>query len=638
MALLQLENACLSFGHVALLDSTKLILNENERVALVGRNGAGKSSVLKVLSGVYELDDGRYWKADNLRIAYLEQDIIKDKEKTVFEVVSDGLPEVGKVLYEYHQAVIAVSASQNQSELDNLATLQTKLETVNGWHFEQQIESIISKLDLSPDDLIADMSGGQMRRVFLAKALVGEPDVLMLDEPTNHLDIPSILWLENFLLNLNSSLLFITHDRSFLSNLATRIIDLDRGELISYPGNYSAYLTLKEKQLEEQMKQNALFDKKLNDEEKWIRQGIKARRTRNEGRVRALESLRVERSKRRDKQGNVKFSLDSAERSGKLVVELDKVNFNYTEKCMVKNLSLRVMRGDRIGIIGPNGIGKSTLLKLLLDELKPDSGSIELGTKLQIAYFDQHREQLDLESTVFDNVNNGQEYVEVQGQSRHVMGYLQDFLFSPERVRSPVKTLSGGERNRLLIARLFTQPANFLILDEPTNDLDIETLELLESLLLNYEGTILVVSHDRQFLDNIVTSTLVLSGDGVINEYVGGYGDYIRQIANSNSVNSDNKDQNRLKSVNKTSRSTVKNNIKNSTKAKLSYKEQHELKEVTSKIEKLEQKQQNLQKQLNDPDIYKKSGTDIAKIHLDMKNLSSELDDAFLRWEELESI
>ncbi len=638
MALLQLENASLSFGHVALLDSTKLMLNNNERVALVGRNGAGKSSVLKVLTGEYELDDGRYWKTDNLRISYLEQDLIKDKDKTVFEVVSDGLPEVGKVLTEYHQAVIAVSSSNSQSDLDRLATLQSKLEAVNGWHFEQQIESIISKLELSADDKVADMSGGQKRRVFLAKALVGEPDVLLLDEPTNHLDIPSILWLENFLLNLNSSLLFITHDRSFLSNLATRIIDLDRGDLISYPGNYSAYLALKEKQLEEQLKQNALFDKKLNDEEKWIRQGIKARRTRNEGRVRALEALRSERSKRREKQGNVKFSLDTADRSGKLVVELDKVEFNYGESCMVKNLSMRIMRGDRIGIIGPNGVGKSTLLKLLLDEIKPDQGVIRLGTKLEIAYFDQHREQLNLETSVFDNVNNGQEYVEIQGQSRHVIGYLQDFLFSPERVRSPVKTLSGGERNRLLIARLFTQPANFLILDEPTNDLDIETLELLESLLLNYQGSILVVSHDRQFLDNIVTSTVVLSGNGVINEYVGGYGDYIRQLASKSSPKSDKKES---KSQNTGSSAKTVNLTKSSektNKVKLSYKEQGELKKVTSKIEKLELEQQNLQNLMNDPEFYKQDGTKIAAIQLEMKNVTQELESSFSRWEELEDI
>ncbi len=637
MALLQLDNACLSFGHVALLDSTKLILNEHERVALVGRNGAGKSSVLKVLSGEYELDDGSYWRTDNLKISYLEQDLIKDKEKSVFEVVSDGLPEVGKILYEYHQAVVTVSTSHKQSDLDKLARLQTQLESVNGWHFEQQIDAIISKLELSADDKIADMSGGQKRRVFLAKALVGEPDVLMLDEPTNHLDIPSILWLENFLLNLNSSLLFITHDRSFLSNLATRIIDLDRGELISYPGNYNAYLALKEKQLEEQLKQNALFDKKLNDEEKWIRQGIKARRTRNEGRVRALESLRVERSKRREKQGNVKFSLDTAERSGKLVVELENVNFSFDEQCMVKDLSLRIMRGDRIGIVGPNGIGKSTLLKLLLDELQPDQGVVRLGTKLEIAYFDQHREQLNLEASVFDNVNNGQEYVEIQGQSRHVIGYLQDFLFSPERIRSPVKTLSGGERNRLLIARLFTQPANFLILDEPTNDLDIETLELLESLLLSYKGTILVVSHDRQFLDNIVTGTLVLSGNGVIKEFVGGYGDYIRQLRSAKSSNSDKKSANSQKIVssnsNKSSNKAIDNN-----KAKLSYKEQHELKEITAKIEKLEQHQQILQNKLNDPEFYKQDGTEIAKVQLDMKDLSDELDKIFVRWEELENI
>ncbi len=637
MALLQLENASLSFGHVALLDSTKLILNNNERVALVGRNGAGKSSVLKVLTGEYELDDGRYWKTDNLRISYLEQDLIKDKEKTVFEVVSDGLPEVGKILTQYHQAVVAVSSSNSQSDLDRLARFQAKLEAVNGWHFEQQIESIISKLELSADDRVADMSGGQKRRVFLAKALVGEPDVLLLDEPTNHLDIPSILWLENFLLNLNSSLLFITHDRSFLSNLATRIIDLDRGELISYPGNYTAYLTLKEKQLEEQLKQNALFDKKLNDEEKWIRQGIKARRTRNEGRVRALEALRSERSKRRDKQGNVKFSLDTADRSGKLVVELDKVDFNYDDACMVKNLSLRIMRGDRIGIIGPNGVGKSTLLKLLLDEIKPDQGTISLGTKLEIAYFDQHREQLNLESSVFDNVNNGQEYVEIQGQSRHVIGYLQDFLFSPERVRSPVKTLSGGERNRLLIARLFTQPANFLILDEPTNDLDIETLELLESLLLNYQGTILVVSHDRQFLDNIVTSTLVLSGNGVINEYVGGYGDYIRQLGSKTAPKSDTNVQKSQKTVNSGDSNFKNNSAKSKGNNKLSYKEQHELKEITSKIEKLEQQQQNLTKQMNAPEFYKQNGTEIAEIQLNMKNITQELDDSFNRWEELEN-
>jgi len=631
MALLQLENASLAFGHVALLDATKLILNTNERVALVGRNGAGKSSVLKVLTGEYELDDGRYWKADNLKISYLEQDLIRDNDKTVFEVVSNGLPEVGQILYEYHQAVVIVTTSQNQSDLDKLATLQAKLESVNGWHFEQQIESIISKLELLPDDKVADMSGGQKRRVFLAKALVGEPDVLLLDEPTNHLDIPSILWLENFLSNLNSSLLFITHDRSFLSNLATRIIDLDRGDLISYPGNYIDYLKLKEKMLEEQVIQNALFDKKLNDEEKWVRQGIKARRTRNEGRVRALESLRVERAKRREKQGDVKFSLDNAERSGKLVVELENVNFSYGEDCMVNTLSLRIMRGDRIGIIGPNGVGKSTLLKLLLNELKPDSGIIRLGTKLKIAYFDQHREQLNLESTVFDNVNDGQEYVDIQGQSRHVMGYLQDFLFSPERVRSPVKTLSGGERNRLLIARLFTQPANFLILDEPTNDLDIETLELLEGLLLNYQGTILVVSHDRQFLDNIVTSTIVLSGKGEIKEYVGGYDDYLRQLVIPKSTITKNK-----------SDTSVDNNStvtkKTTDKTKLSYKNQQELKQIPAKIEQLELQQRLLQTKLNDPEFYKQKNNEIAKIQLDMKNLNQQLEDTFLRWEQLENL
>ncbi|NOQ36186.1 MAG: ATP-binding cassette domain-containing protein, partial [Methylococcaceae bacterium] len=526
MPLLRLSSLSIAFGTHALLDNANFQLDAGERVGLLGRNGEGKSTLMKIIAGSIHADGGEIWRQPQLKLAWLEQAPELTDDMTIYDAVADGLGDLGHWISRYHSLSMTMDY-EDERALQELGDLQHKLESHNGWHFQQRVESTLSKLNLPADVKVSDLSGGWKRRVALAQALVIEPEVLLLDEPTNHLDFETISWLEEQVLNFRGAVLFVTHDRSFLQKLATRIVDLDRGQLVSWQGNYEDYLRRKAAALDAEANQNSEFDKKLAQEEVWVRQGIKARRTRNEGRVRALEQLRRERSERRNKQGTSKLTLDTAQSSGKKVVEVDNVSFQYGDKVIIKDFSTLIQRGDKIGLIGGNGAGKSTLLKLLLEQLEPTSGTITQGTKLEVAYFDQLREQLDPEMTVVDSVADGNDFLEIAGARRHVMSYLSDFLFSPVRARSPVKSLSGGEKNRLLLARLFTRPANLIIMDEPTNDLDLETLELLESKLVDFDGTLLLVSHDRAFLDNVVTSVLVLTGEnGRIDEFVGGYTDW----------------------------------------------------------------------------------------------------------------
>lgn len=622
MALIKLESACLAYGHVPLLDKVDLQIDAGERVCLVGRNGAGKSTLMRVMEGVAELDEGSLWKKPDLRVACLAQEVPQLDELSVYDVVADGLDRMGKVIADYHHVLHEMETDFSDALNNKLARLQDDIDAHDGWNLEQRITTVITKLELPEDALMGSLSGGYKRRVMLARALVLEPELILLDEPTNHLDVEAIQWMEEFLLGFNGAVLFITHDRTFLRHLATRIVELDRGKITSWPGNYDTYIKTKEERAIIEEQQNALFDKKLAQEEVWIRQGIKARRTRNEGRVRALEQLRRERSARLNKTGNVKLQVESGESSGKIVIEAEGISKSFGDKTIVKSLTTKIMRGDRIGILGPNGVGKSTLLKMLLGELEPDTGSVHLGTKLSVAYFDQQRAVLDPEKTVADNLNFGSDTITINGRSRHVMSYLQDFLFPPARVRSPVKSLSGGERNRLLLARLFIQPANLLVLDEPTNDLDVETLELLEELLCNYDGTLILVSHDRTFLDNVVTSTLAFEGDGEINEYVGGYEDWLRQSRKKNT-------QSAVKKTEKKEAKPEKN------KTKLSYKVQKELDELPKKIEKLETEQEAIQQQVSDAGFYKQEQTDVDKVLARLSELEKELEAAYQRWEEL---
>jgi len=623
MALIKLESACLAYGHVPLLDKVELQIDPGERVCLVGRNGAGKSTLMRVMEGVAELDDGAVWKKPDLRVGILSQEVPQLDELSVYDVVAGGLDKIGKVIADYHHVLHQMETDFSDALNNKLARLQDEIEAGDGWNLEQRITAVISKLELPEDALMGSLSGGYKRRVMLARALVLDPELLLLDEPTNHLDVEAIQWMEEFLLGFNGAVLFITHDRTFLRHLATRIVELDRGKITSWPGNYDTYIKTKEERAVIEEQQNALFDKKLAQEEVWIRQGIKARRTRNEGRVRDLEKLRKARSERLNKVGNVNLQVESGESSGKIVAVAENISKSFAGKVIVKSLTTKVMRGDRIGILGPNGVGKSTLLKMLLGELKPDTGTVELGTKLSIAYFDQQRAVLDPEKTVADNLNFGSDTITINGKSRHVMSYLQDFLFPPARVRSPVKSLSGGERNRLLLARLFIQPANLLVLDEPTNDLDVETLELLEELLCNYDGTLILVSHDRTFLDNVVTSTLAFEGDGIVNEYVGGYEDWLRQSKTRNK-----------KSEKKTAvkKETLKSGKK---KTKLSYKDQYELDTLPQKIEALESEQEKIQKQVSEPDFYQQEKNAVDKVLSKLSETEKELESAYERWEEL---
>ncbi len=635
MALLTIHNAQLAFGDHPLLDRAEFALQENERVCLVGRNGAGKSTLMKVLAGDILLDDGKIQITQDVVVSRLEQDPPRNQEGTVYEYVSGGLAEIGEQLKSYHDLLDLVAQDPSEKNINRLAKTQEQLDHSNAWRFDDRVKNVLSALKLSPDTLLRDLSGGWQRKAALARALVCDPDVLLLDEPTNHLDVTTIEWLENFLKDFKGSIIFISHDRAFIKSMATRIVDLDRGQLSSFPGDYDNYLLEKEEMLRVEDMQNAEFDKKLAQEEVWIRQGIKARRTRNEGRVRALKKLREERRDRREVQGKVNLNIDDASRSGKIVFEAENVSFAYDGKQIVDNFSFNIMRGERIALIGPNGCGKSTVLKLLLGQLEAQSGRLHCGTKLEVAYFDQYREILDPEKTVIDNLADGKQEVMVGGRQRHALSYLQDFLFAPKRARTPVKALSGGEKNRLLLARILLKPNNLLILDEPTNDLDIETLELLEEMLANYQGTLLLVSHDREFVDNTVTTSWIFEGDGVIEEFVGGYHDAKQQRDQALAVRfSTEKPAKKEKVVEETPKTTQpKNNSK-----KLSYKLQRELEALPAKLEQLESDIETLQEQVNDPEFFAKPVEQTQPVLEQLAALEQELEIAFERWEELEAM
>ncbi|MCX8763378.1 ABC transporter ATP-binding protein [Vibrio parahaemolyticus] len=635
MALLTIHNAQLAFGDHPLLDRAEFALQENERVCLVGRNGAGKSTLMKVLAGDILLDDGKIQITQDVVVSRLEQDPPRNQEGTVYEYVSGGLAEIGEQLKIYHDLLDLVAQDPSEKNINRLAKIQEQLDHSNAWRFDDRVKNVLSALKLSPDTLLRDLSGGWQRKAALARALVCDPDVLLLDEPTNHLDVTTIEWLENFLKDFKGSIIFISHDRAFIKSMATRIVDLDRGQLSSFPGDYDNYLLEKEEMLRVEDMQNAEFDKKLAQEEVWIRQGIKARRTRNEGRVRALKKLREERRDRREVQGKVNLNIDDASRSGKIVFEAENVSFAYDGKQIVDNFSFNIMRGDRIALIGPNGCGKSTVLKLLLGQLEAQSGRLHCGTKLEVAYFDQYREILDPDKTVIDNLADGKQEVMVGGRQRHALSYLQDFLFAPKRARTPVKALSGGEKNRLLLARILLKPNNLLILDEPTNDLDIETLELLEEMLANYQGTLLLVSHDREFVDNTVTTSWIFEGDGVIEEFVGGYHDAKQQRDQALAVRfSTEKPAKKEKVVEETPKTTQpKNNSK-----KLSYKLQRELEALPAKLEQLESDIETLQEQVNDPEFFAKPVEQTQPVLEQLAALEQELEIAFERWEELEAM
>ncbi|NOU22131.1 MAG: ATP-binding cassette domain-containing protein [Methyloglobulus sp.] len=635
MPLLRLSNISIAYGTHALLNKEHFQLDIGERVGLLGRNGEGKSTLMKIIAGNVLPDGGDIWREPELRLAWLEQAPELPDEATIYDAVASGLGELGSVIARYHALSLTMDYHDNKA-LQELGDLQHKLEALNGWHFNTKIEATLSKLNLPGELKIEDLSGGWKRRVALAKALVIEPQVLLLDEPTNHLDFESIAWLEEQLLNFAGAVLFVTHDRAFLQKLATRIVDLDRGNLVSWQGTYDDYLRRKAAALEDEANQNAEFDKKLAQEEVWIRQGVKARRTRNEGRVRALEALRKERSQRRLQQGTSKLGLTSADASGKKVIEVKDICFSYPERQIIKNFSTLIQRGDKIGLIGANGAGKTTLLRLLLKQLEPSGGIVEHGTRLEIAYFDQLRDQLDPEMTVVDTVGNGSDFIEIAGNKRHVMSYLSDFLFAPARSRSPVKSLSGGEKNRLLLARLFTKPANFLVMDEPTNDLDLETLELLEEKLVDYSGTLLLVSHDRAFLDNVVTSVFVLDGSGMVEEFVGGYSDWQTQKQAATKTELDKKSQDSKKKL--ASGVENPNAPKNPAKKKLSFKEQQELNNLPELIAQLEAQQAELSQKISGVDFYKNDQTIIAKTLAELQATGTKLEQVYQRWDELENL
>jgi ATP-binding cassette subfamily F protein uup len=662
MPFITLDKACLAFGHVALLDHADFQLDEGERVGLIGRNGGGKSSMMRVLAGQADgmtrcanatgagmpsprllpqtagsagnvseavLDDGLVWRAPTARICYVSQEPVLDADDTVFDAVAKGLGKLQKLLHDYHHVSHQLSEPDADYDklLEEMQHLQTQLEAQDGWSVQARIETAIAKLDLDPDKRVGDMSGGQRKRVALAQALVAEPDVLILDEPTNHLDFASIEWLEGLLNNFIGSVLFVTHDRRFLDNVATRIVELDRGNLASFPGTFAAYLAIKERMLSDEAVVNAKFDKVLAQEEVWIRQGVKARRVRNEGRVLRLEQLRRERAARREKVGKVEMTVDTGERSGKLVAELEHVSKAYGGRTLVDNFSCRIQRGDKIGLLGPNGAGKSTLLKMILGNLEPDSGKVKLGTKISVAYFDQLREQLDDNATLADTISQGSDFVEIGGQKKHVISYLGDFLFPPERARSPVKSCSGGERNRLLLARLFTQPANVLVLDEPTNDLDIETLELLEELLAQYDGTLFLVSHDRAFLDNVVTQVIAFEGDGKLVEYVGGYEDWVRVKKYQAAV---------AAPVAPPPRAAVAPVEKPKATGKLNFKEVRELEELPKRVEALEREQIDIAAHLADGTLFRNDPKRAKQLQARNEVIEAELLAAMERWETLE--
>ncbi len=634
MPLLTLSNLSLAFGHLPLFENADLRIDPGERIALIGRNGSGKSSLLRVISGELPPDGGTVWRAPALRVARLDQEVSAAGagERTVFDEIAAGLGALGDLIADYHHAALAVAeAPEDAARLTALAALQQRLEREEGWSLEQKVELVISRLGLAADRPVATLSGGWRRRTLLAKALVTQPDVLLLDEPTNHLDIDAIRWLEEFVAQYAGAVLFVTHDRAFLSALATRIVELDRGRLTSWPGSYETFLQKKAAALEDEARDLERLDKKLAQEEAWLRQGVKARRTRNEGRVRDLMKLRAERASRRAQVGDVRMAIDAAEATGRLVFEAKHVSKSFADVSVIHDYSQRILRGDRVGLIGPNGSGKSTLLKLLVGELEPDEGTIRSGTRLEIAYYDQQREQLDPEQTVADTINDGNSTVVINGRPRHVIGYLADFLFPRERAQSQVKSLSGGEHNRLLLARLFARPANVLVMDEPTNDLDIETLELLEELVGDFPGTVLLVSHDRVFLDRVVTSTLAFEGAGRVVEYVGGYEDYLRQRPRA--------DEGRAaRAAESETRPGPRPDASARRPRKLSYKEQRELEALPAQIASLEDEQTRLQAEAHAPEFYKADAAHIRSVLARLEAVGPELESLLARWIALEEL
>lgn len=631
MPLISLDKVCLAFGHHVLLDQLDLQVEPGERIALIGRNGGGKSSLLRIMADEIKPDDGKVWRAPALKLAYVSQEPELDGASTIFQEVSNGLGTIRQVLLDYHEVSHSLSSGEGDMEghLARLQDLQSELDAQNGWRIQGRVETVLHKLNLPEDILVERLSGGQKKRVALARALVSLPDVLLLDEPTNHLDFSSIEWLERLLNDFAGSVLFVTHDRRFLDNVATRIIELDRGILTTFMCNFAEYQSRKAKIQEVEADYNQKFDKVLAQEENWIRKGIQARRTRNEGRVRRLEALRIKRAARREQVTGVNLSINKGIQSGQMVVELKHVSKSYCDKNIIKDFSCRIMRGDRVGLLGPNGAGKSTLLKLILNELEPDTGTVRQGTKLTVAYFDQMREQLNEDATLIDTISQGSNFVEIGNVRKHVISYLEDFLFAPERSRSSVKSLSGGERNRLLLARLLSRPTNVLVLDEPTNDLDIETLELLEVLLQDYSGTLFLVSHDRAFLDNVVTQVIAFEGDGVCREYVGGYEDWVRVRS---SVKIKEKQDVRLQKTVLKARTS-----KQSSRIKLSYNEMRELEALSTKIEILEQEQANITCKLSDAATYHDSPDQIVRLQTRFVGIEKEITSHLFRWDELET-
>ena len=661
MPLLTVDNACLAFGHVDLLNHAEFQLDAGERVAFIGRNGSGKSSLLRVLAGQAGLDDGTIWRQDGLKTAYVPQEPDFALDRDVFATVAEGCGEAAALLVAYHAAMHAVAESASDVAMARLEDIQHQVESADAWRLNQRVDEALLKLGLAGDAIVGSLSGGGIKRVALARALVGDPDLLLLDEPTNHLDLDGILWLESLIRDFPGAVVVITHDRAFLDNVATRIIELDRGRLGSYPGRFADYQRRKAEELEAESKANARFDKLLAQEEVWIRKGVEARRTRNEGRVRRLESLRRERAARRDRLGDVKLAVDKGDQSGQMVAELTAVNKAFGERVVVRDFSTRILRGDRIGLIGPNGCGKTTLLKLILGELEPDSGQVRRGTRQTVAYFDQLRAQLDPELPLTEVISPGSDFIEIGGERKHVIGYLGDFLFAPQRARSPVKSLSGGERNRLLLARLFARPANVMVLDEPTNDLDIETLDLLEELLASYDGTLFLVSHDRTFLDNVVTQVIASEGDGRWGEYVGGYADWMRVrgtradtdgkgAGKAGLKGKESKDAGRGKSGSEggdedrnrasggdAAASSAPSAPSRAAPAKLSYKEKRELEQLPDRIAALEAEQAAHHQRLADPALYQEQPEEVARVKTRLDELDTELEAALNRWEELES-
>lgn len=634
MSLISMHGAWLSFSDAPLLDNTELHIEENERVCLVGRNGAGKSTLMKILNQEVPLDDGRIIYEQDLIVARLQQDPPRDVAGSVYDFVAEGVEEQAEHLKAYHDISQKVMVDPSEKNLDQMARIQEILEHQGLWQLESRINEVLAQLELEPNTPLSSLSGGWLRKAALGRALVSAPRVLLLDEPTNHLDIETIDWLETFLKSFQGSIVFISHDRSFIRNMATRIVDLDRGKLVSYPGNYDQYLIAKEEALRVEELQNAEFDRRLAQEEVWIRQGIKARRTRNEGRVRALKAMRRERGERRDVMGKAKMQVEEASRSGKIVFEIENLHYEIDGKVLVNDFSAQVMRGDKIALVGPNGCGKTTLLKLMLGQLAPTSGTVHIGTKLEVAYFDQHRAELDPDKTVMDNLAEGKQEVLVNGKPRHVLGYLQDFLFHPKRAMTPVRALSGGERNRLLLARLFLKPSNLLILDEPTNDLDVETLELLEELIDGYQGTVLLVSHDRQFVDDTVTECWIYEGDGRIASYVGGYYDARGQQAAARSLTP-------AQPVKTTPVASEKAEIAGTAKrqpGKLSYKLQRELEQLPQLLEELENSVNALQEQVSDSAFFNQPHEATQKVLSALAEAEKALEAAFERWEHLESL